>query len=591
MRHSKILAAWGAMLLGAQVVHAEPLAVHSVQGAAHESPLLGQSVEVGPAIVTALRSNGFYMQSAAPDADAATSEGIFVFTSRAPAVSVGDRVTVRGAVGEFRPGCTPSCSVNDSAYDNLTITQLASPEISVLGSGNALPAPVLLAPPLQSIVDGIAYYESLEGMRVQLDGPSVVDPTRSLSGSSREIGVVAGPAAGLRTPRGGVLLREDDANPERIFLSNAIVSSFPTLNVGDAFDGAVVGVLDYTFANYKLLVTEPLPGVIGGALQQEVSELAASAPTQLSIASMNVENLDPLDPEAKFAELARIVVDHLRAPDLIALEEVQDNDGPADNGVVDASETLGRFIAAIASAGGPGYAFRQIDPLDKTDGGEPGGNIRLAFLYRTDRGLGFVARGNASSTSPTAVDTSLDTPQLTLSPGRIAPLDPAFAASRKPLAGELTFLGRTLFVIANHFNSKGGDDPLFGRTQPPLLSSELQRSQQAARVADFAAQILAADSGALVVALGDFNDFSYSPPLQTLQAAGLVDLIDTLPENERYSYVYQGNSQALDHILVSESLASHARYDVVHVNAEFAEQASDHDPAVVLIDFDMACGS
>ena len=584
-----------------------PLAVHTIQGAAHLSPYQGQSVNVGPAIVTALRGNGFYMQDEAPDADDATSEGIFVFTSSAPNVALGTRVTVLGTVTEFRPGCS-SCAASDSAFDNLTTTEITSPTISVIDSGNALPAPVVLgqgagkrAAPLQVISDdssssvetsgafdpqndGIDFYESLEAMRVQIDSPQVIDPTRTFAGSSLEIGVLARTDASLRTARGGILATENDFNPERVFLSNAITASFPNVNVGDAFSGAVIGVFDYTFANYKLLVTQALPSVTSGGLVRETTALAASAPTQLSVASMNVENLDALDAASKFSELAQIVVNNLRSPDLIALEEVQDNNGATNNGVVDATTTLNTFVSAIASAGGPSYVYRQIDPVNNADGGEPGGNIRVAFLFRTDRGLAFVDRAGGTSTNSNSIDTSGPTPHLAFSPGRIDPGNAAFNASRKPLAGEFTFLGRTLFVIANHFNSKGGDDPLFGRFQPPVRASEVQRLQQANILASFVESIFSADNDAFVIALGDFNDFSFSAPLETLLDVGLVDMIHTLPANERYTYVYQGNSQDLDHILVSPSLAALATYDVVHVNAEFATQASDHEPAVMRVE-------
>ena len=89
-------------------------------------------------------------------------------------------------------------------------------------------------------------------------------------------------------------------------------------------------------------------------------------------------------------------MDNLRAPDVVALEEVQDNDGPANSAVTDASLTFQQLIAAIQAAGGPTYQFRQIDPVDDQDGGEPGGNIRVGFLYRTDRGLAFVDRPGAA---------------------------------------------------------------------------------------------------------------------------------------------------------------------------------------------------
>jgi len=85
------------------------------------------------------------------------------------------------------------------------------------------------------------------------------------------------------------------------------------------------------------------------------------------------------------------------------------------------------------------------------------------------------------------------------------------------------------------------------------------------------------------VVLGDLNDFEFSDTIHILEAAGLTDLYDTVPLAERYSYVFEGNSQTLDHILVSGSLLNRSTLDVVHVNAEFADQASDHDPSVARI--------
>src|SRR5262249_10304567 len=153
--------------------------------------------------------------------------------------------------------------------------------------------------------------------------------------------------------------------------------------------------------------------------------------------------------------------------------------------------------------------------------------------------------------------------------------------SRKPLAGEFTFNGRTVFVIGNHFNSKGGDQPLFGRFQPPTLSSEAQRQQQAAGVKQFVQSILASDPYAKVVVAGDLDDVAFSAPLATLKSTPLVALIESLPDDQEYSYVFEGNSQTLDHILASNALnAGLAGYDVVHFNAEFAVQDSDHDPQV-----------
>ena len=384
---------------------------------------------------------------------------------------------------------------------------------------------------------------------------------------------------GLKTPRGGVIVRPDDFNPERIFLSGE-VTPLPDLDVGARFRGPVIGVLDYSGGNYKLVATNA-PAATNRGLPREVATAARS--NQLAVAAFNVQNLDPGDDAAKFRRLAEIVVNNLRSPDIISVEEIQDNNGPRDDAVVDAAETFGRLLAAIREAGGPAYDFRSVNPVDDQDGGEPGGNIRVGFIFRGDRGLRFVDRPGGGPSTPTTVIRESGGPRLSSSPGRIDPANPAFARSRKPLAGEFVFNGRRLFVIANHFSSKGGDQPLFGRFQPPTRSSETQRIQQAQAVNSFVNSILAADRRANVVVLGDLNDFDFSDTLKTLEGGVLRNLFETLPPNERYTYVFDGNSQALDHILVTGGLfSSLVRFDVVHINAEFVEQSSDHDPTLAI---------
>lgn len=131
--------------------------------------------------------------------------------------------------------------------------------------------------------------------------------------------------------------------------------------------------------------------------------------------------------------------------------------------------------------------------------------------------------------------------------------------SRKPLVGQFRFRGKNVFVIANHFNSKGGDQNADGRFQYPKQVSATQRAGQASVEHRFVDQILAVDKKASVVVVGDLNDYQFSPALNILRtgnAAGLgkpnlTDLITTLPVNQQYTYDYQGISQVLDHILVT----------------------------------------
>lgn len=569
------------------------LRIHDIQGAAHVSPRAGVKVAEVPGVVTAVSGNGFWFEDPAPDADPATSEGLFVFTTGAKP-AVGDAVTVTGTVTEFRPGNDP---------ENLTTTELTSPTVTVTATGQPLPQTVVgpggrVPPPavieddaagdveapgtlFDPAEDGLDFWESLEGMRLRLDDAQVVGPRSSFN----ELPVVPAGSA-VRTARGGIVIRPTDFNPERVLLDD-VLAPVPAANVGDRLP-TVTGVLDYSFANYKLFVTAT-PTLAAANLPRERTR--AQGPLELAVATFNVENLDPADPQTKFDALAGQIVTNLASPDLVALEEVQDNTGPTDDGVVAADQTLTKLVAAIRAAGGPAYQWRQIDPQDKTDGGEPGGNIRVAFLFRTDRGLSFVDRpGGTATTATDVVRGPLGLPRLTLSPGRIAPADAAWTASRKPLAGEFRWRGRPMFVVANHFTSKGGDQPLSGRFQPPARDSETQRHEQARLVNAFAKKVLALNPLAEVFVLGDLNDFEFSQTANILVGNGeLVDLPRTLPDRERYTYVFEGNSQVLDHILVSRALAlkvgplSRYEYDVVHVNSEYADQVSDHDPQVVRI--------
>lgn len=575
------------------------LDIAQIQGTAHTSPLAGQLVKT-TGIVTAKRSSGFWMQDPTPDGNPDTSEGLFVFGSAAAAaVAVGDSVEVQGTAGEFRPG-------GSAGFANLTTTQISSPSLSVtkLSSGNPLPAATVIGvggrvPPTTVIEDdasgsvetsgvfdpendGIDFYESLEGMRVQINNAVASGPTNQFG----EIPVLpdGGTSADVRTARGGIVIRPADFNPERVLLDDLLMP-VPMVHVRDGFTTPVVGVLDYSFGNFKLLLTSALTPVSGG-LAREVTR----APTdhEIVVGAYNVENLDPSDGSAAFERHARIIVENLRSPDLLSIEEVQDNNGAVNDSVTDASLTWRTLIAAIQAAGGPVYEYRQIDPADDKDGGQPGGNIRVGFLFRTDRGLSFIDRPGGDATTPTQVVSRPSGPQLSLSPGRIDPNNPAWSTPepvRKPLVGEFRARGKKLFVIANHWKSKVGDQPLFGRFQPPVRSTEDQRKAEAQVVRDFVNELLAIDPNANVIVLGDLNDFEFSETLTILEGygdLGLHTLIETLPQNERYSYVFEGNSQTLDHIVVSKNLFEHFpfNYDVVHVNSEFFDQASDHEPQI-----------
>ncbi|HSE55484.1 MAG TPA: lamin tail domain-containing protein, partial [Nocardioidaceae bacterium] len=382
----------------------EGLTINEIQGAAHRSGYEGESVVDVPGVVTVVKNDGFWMQSLAEhdDEDDATSEGIFVFRP-VTRPAVGDTVTVTGDVVEYRAGGTSSA--------NLTLTEISgAPTVEVTGTA-PVPTPTLVGsdrvPPSDVIdddasgsvetsgsfdaaADGIDFWESMEGMLVGIEDARATGPTNGFG----EIPVVAA-GAEPTTARGGLYVSPDDFNPERVLLDD-LLAPLPEVHTGDRLAGTTVGVLDYAFSNFKLLPWQT-PTAVSGGLTRETTTAAEGH--ELAIASYNVENLSPKDSQAKFDALAGQIVGNLRAPDVVGLEEVQDNTGPTNDGVTAADETLRRLTEAIVRAGGPQYDWRQIDPVNNAEGGQPGGNIRVAFLYRSDRGVEFVDRGTPTSST------------------------------------------------------------------------------------------------------------------------------------------------------------------------------------------------
>ncbi|MCP4655385.1 MAG: endonuclease/exonuclease/phosphatase [bacterium] len=562
-----------------------PTAIRDIQGRDHTSPWQDRRVEEISGIVTAIDpeggDRGFWMQDPEDDGDDATSEGLFVATAEVSAeVAVGRAVAVDGTVEE---------SGRDA---ELTTTQLRASAIRIVSSGNRLPDPVVIGrdgrrPPTEVIDDGLDFYESLEGMRVEVRDAVVVGPTSRYG----DVVLVAdrGADASLRSPGGALVLRPDDGNPERLLVGSRLQPGDPpAVDVGGRFTAPIVGVLDYSFGNFKILPGQALPAFVRGPDIDETTRLKATE-NQLTVASFNVLNLSARDPEEKFSQLARVIANQLAGPDVVALQEIQDRTGPADDGVVDAAATFEALITAIEAAGGPRYAFRQVNPVDNADGGRPGGNIRVGYLFQAAR-VEFVDRGQAGPTDATVAETATDGLQLRLSPGRVAPEDPSFAGSRKPLAGELRFRGHKIFLINVHLKSKRGDDPLMGGRQPPQRSTESQRLRQAQVLHDFMESLLAVDPNARVVVLGDMNEHDFRPPIEALTGERWVNLLEQVPREDRFTFIYNGNAQVLDNVVISPALAAHAapEIDVVHVQANVAHGrwASDHDPVVVRLTFD-----
>ncbi|MEU9209674.1 endonuclease/exonuclease/phosphatase family protein [Streptomyces sp. NPDC048415] len=574
--------------------HADTVHIHDIQGTTRTSPLAGTKVTDVPGIVTGVRtygsSKGFWFQDPNADDNPATSEGVFVFTSSTPKVAVGDSVTVTGTVSEYVPGGASS--------GNQSVTEVSKPTVTVISSGNAVPAATVVD--TQSVPDDYApagdtaasgsinaltlepskyaldYYESLEGMNVQVADARVVTATDPYS----ELWVTVKPREHANHRGGSVYGAYTSQNTGRIQIQSlGATADFPAANVGDELTGTTAGPLDYNQFGGYTLVAGHLGTLEKGGLERETTRKQSRG--ELAVATYNVENLDPGD--ATFDAHASAIVNNLQSPDVVSLEEIQDNNGATDDGTVAADQTVNKLIDAIVAAGGPKYDWRSIDPVNDKDGGEPGGNIRQVFLFNPER-VSFTDRAGGDSTTAVGVTKVNGKAQLTASPGRVDPANAAWTSSRKPLAGEFVFRGKTVFVIANHLNSKGGDQGLTAQYQPPTRSSEIQRHAQATAVNSFVNEILKTQKNADVITLGDINDFEFSDTTKILEGDGeLWSAIKSLPKSERYTYDYQGNSQVLDQILVSPSIRRGCdfEYDSVHINSEFSDQISDHDPQVL----------
>ncbi|MBR1212311.1 choice-of-anchor I family protein [Bradyrhizobium sp. JYMT SZCCT0180] len=640
--------------------------IYDVQGAGHRSEFVGQQVTVR-GIVTAIDASGtenngnnpvgYYIQDAVGDGDYRTSDGVFVFLGTGagatiPAgIVVGAEVQLTATVSEF------------ASTNQLSTTQLnpVAGTTSVLSTGNALPTAVRVGdvdnlvtglerkPALVSLGDddvdttapggtydpvnqGSDFWESLEGMRVTLEDVRVTSPFHSAFDEQFVTpNVGANPSS---NPRGGLTISDTtpgtaqpadkvfDFNPERIQLDDEAGVALPTnLQTGDRL-GDVTGVVNYANGQYEVNTTEAYGPVTAANLQKETTTIVENL-DRIRVATFNVENLAPVGqpvdgvptPASKFAGLAAAIVSNLKAPEIIALQEVLDNDGATSSSTTSASVTLSQLIDAIVAAGGPRYVAIDSAPIDNI-GGIPGGNQRVAYLY-DPLAVSPTARNGLSDIVSDGNGVKV---QHFASAGQIGQGNTDFTATRKSLPMEWSPVGYTddqggtFWTVNNHLSSKGGSAPLYttlldlplyadpinGSAQQTGSSNE--REGQAETINAFVDGLLANGSATddRIVVLGDLNDFQFFPVVDLVTGAltrttanpdgtpsvfapgtaVLSELISKLPENERYSYNFDGNAQALDHILVSNSLYDSAQFDIVHMNSEFIDQLSDHDPSV-----------
>jgi len=512
----------------------ETVPIWAIQGESSRSPYIFHTVTtVG--VVTGVFPDleGFWVQALDDDDDddLRTSEGLYIFTGDMDIdVLPGDWVQMTGVVRE--------------SYQQTQLQIATIEDILVLSSGHSLPTPVEMDPPVND-ADSEIYYEALEGMFVQVTGPAV-----AVAPSNRY-----GEYALVRTEHEVERLWQDKENGIAILVDDGSSATHDdssmldyAINTGDKVSG-LVGPLAYTFGSYKI---EPVTVQKITPAGTELPSLPLLADDEFSLMSWNVENLfdfqspHPSSPPMPDIDEYKLHIEKVAntilaagLPTVVGLQEVEN---------IGVLEDIAEHTALAV------YNYQTV-LIEGTDSR----GIDVGYLVRGDRAdilreWQYIAPEGLTSRPPLLVEVEVTTDTGTA----------------------------TVLVLNNHFTSMSGGEE---ETEP-------RRNAQAAWNVTVMEEILAENPEAYLSVIGDLNSYYDAIPIDTLRDAGLAHVFEVLPESERYTYIYQGASQVLDHIMVTPNLMDLLRrVDILHVNADFApatpgdsspQRKSDHDPVIAI---------
>lgn len=587
--------------------------IHTIQGSLPASPFAGQVVTIS-GIVTGVKNNGFFLQAPDAEADAnpASSEGVFVFTSSAPpaAAAVGNSVAVMGTVQEF----IPSQDLNSPPVTEIS----GSPSVTFLSAGHALPTPVTITAAETNPAGSMQQLERYEGMRVHVNSLTVIAPTQgSLTESSATsvtngtfYGVISGVARPFREP--GIetpdpapsgspcCIPRFDGNPERLRVDSDSLNGAAAI---DVTTGAIVtnltGPLDYAFRTYTIL---PDPGS-AISVTGNISAIPVPVPDadEFTVGSFNMERFFDTTDDAGISDVALTVTafnnrlnkaslairNVLRAPDILGIEEMEN--------LTTLQAVANKVNNDAVAAGGPNPNYQAF----LVEGNDVGG-IDVGFLVKASRVTVVDVtqiNKNETYTEPGGGQALLnDRPSLVLRATITAPDSSQFAVT----------------VIVNHLRSLNGvDDPADG------LRVRTKRRAQAESLANFIQSRQLANPNERIISVGDYNAFQFNdgyvdsigtikgaptPTSEVSLASGdlvnpnLIDLLDLAPPDQRYSFSFDGNAQTLDHELITANLLSRfSRIAYARSNSDFPEilrndpnrpeRVTDHDMPVAYFKF------
>jgi uncharacterized protein len=592
------------------------VSIPQIQGSGLISPLNGVIVTT-EGIVTAQKfNNGFFLQAANDDGDPATSEGIFIFTSTAPpsTATVGNLVRVTGTVTEF----TPSTNLNQ-----LSITEIGFVSaIQVLSTGNALPAPVALTSTDFNAMSNPGTAEKYEGMRVTLPSALVIagsdgniseaNATSTTNGVFQV--VLSDVGRPFREPGIGILDTiaipggknppRFDTNQERLMVRSRgqIGATSLALDV-DTEITDMTGVLDYYSGTWAVLPDAGSGTINGGKVPTAVADTKDG---DITIGGFNLlrffdevndsngaPTLTAAALDKRLTKTGAAICDYLKTPDILGVVEVEN------------LRVLGlladRINANCASA--PDYVPYLVQGNDV-------GGINVGFLV-SNRSVGADARVEVLEVVQYGKDTVLTNPDNSTSLLNDRP-----PLMLRAIVHHANGAAYPVTVIVNHLRSLNGiDDTAAGSSGWPTGGERVRtkRAQQAVFLADLVEARQQANPSERIVLLGDFNAFEFNDgyadvmgivrgdevpadevftylpsPITTPMVDGSELIADPA---ERYSYVFEGNAQTLDHVIVNEALlmdAAGLEVDHARINADFgvhhygevgnAIRVSDHDP-------------
>ncbi len=566
----------------------ETLKTGSVQGAQFESPYQGKTVTI-EGVVTRIEKNAFYIQDTGDDLSE-TSDAILVYAKKEISnseIQLGQSYSVSGLVKEWRPftkfkyktrvECNDPAPISippdDPSLDQarksfMTITEIVKPTIEPIEIEFSL-TPLTIDGKLSSKHydddqrkvfdpenDALDFWESIEGMQVKIEDAIAIASQRKRS----DLWVMSlkdYEATETNSISGVTISPTDRDLPQRIKVN------FPgsiKVNAGQRL-GKLVGTVTYSEGTYVVELNRDTPIPTPPKSSSRSSTHLIPEEKTITVASYNLHNLANDSKGSQFNSIADQIVYQLKAPDIVAVQEMGDDDGKTISEVTSSESTAARLIS-LMSVRGTDYQYFDIAPSVNCDGGRPGLNIRSAFFVKSS-----------------LIDTSKIS---SISLERIGSDDTVFQYSRKPIVLNFVLDGQNYSVINIHLASKRGDDGPTGSAIVPVMHTEKKRTSQARAIRQYLDELNWAETQ--IVVLGDFNDYWFSETVEIIlgsQPKQLWNTFDLVKPKERFSYVYNGISQNLDQILIKEDASQSARFSVLHNNSAYYDQTSDHDPLLI----------